>query len=84
MVKAQCALFCPIHGNVEGDCQTIARLRADLQTADKLVSDVHDLIWKESAGDYDRKAASDLIWAIHEILRPLARPDAPPARGEQG
>jgi hypothetical protein len=48
-----------------------------LTEIEKLASEVHDDIWAEPFDETRRKLASDGIWRIHQIVRPLLLADAP-------
>lgn len=42
---------------------------SDFQRADEAASVAHDFIWGKNG--VTKKQASDSIWVIHEVLRPL-------------
>jgi hypothetical protein len=47
----------------------LERVTAALRDADTAASEAHNAIYAEP---FDQKAASDAIWRIHNLLRPLA------------
>jgi hypothetical protein len=62
-------------------CQDARGALAGLKEADEQVSRVHDYVWPDAASKpVSQQEASDAIWRIHELLRPLA---GEPQEGER-
>jgi len=49
---------------------------AVLREADEAASVAHDYIWPQQKGAVTKEEASDAIWRIHDILRPLIEAEA--------
>jgi hypothetical protein len=56
-----------------------ARLRAALAEIDRVASEIHDDIYAAEFDETHQKLASDGIWRIHQIARPLCAASPPPA-----
>ena len=52
-----------------------------LREADEAASVAHDYIWPQSEGQVTKAEASDAIWRIHELLRPMITGAAIPEAG---